>query len=398
MSVPYPKGVWCSYGNDINIQPGMASNFGLVGIGITEDWNVVNTGPGVYNWATIDARIAQALAAGFTNMALAITDSSQNTPDWLYNSLPSNEKIQLIDPANVHPTFCEPINTALFWGPTFHQAKKDLIAAMGARYTNHPNVVAVNMAAFCNHNSQDWNVLDYIGSIQCPTCPQAPPKLCGLQTGFDQPAQWIAAGWTEQVMLQIGKEICDACAVAFPNQNLKLPIGGISDHRMATNYSLLARDIENYIYGNVTLGIPPRPYAGRFFMQRNTLDASWQPGSHWDTNIPGFDAENYIKYMIRKHHPQSGLQNVADATNHASRLGQGYTGCPGFDPVCVVQTAIDVAISFGVTFYEVFPQDGGNPAFYNMIKAGTIAMGGIPRNSLPPLPPPHTPVLAFSGV
>src|SRR5881275_2076497 len=108
------------------------------------------------------------------------------------------------------------------------------------------------MAAFANHNTQDWNIQDTIGNIVCPTCPQPPPTLCGT-VALDQPSQWLAAGWTEPTMLEIGKEMCDAAAAAFPNQNIKLPIGGLTDNRMSTpdgdpahgNYSQLARDIEN---------------------------------------------------------------------------------------------------------------------------------------------------------
>ena len=67
---------------------------------------------------------------------------------------------------------------------------------MGARYTNDPAIVAVNMASFANHNTQDWNIQDTVGNIVCPRCPQPPPTLCGT-IAVDQPSQWLAAGWTE---------------------------------------------------------------------------------------------------------------------------------------------------------------------------------------------------------
>src|SRR5256712_12039334 len=104
-----------------------------------------------------------------------------------------------------------------------------------------------------------------------PNCPQPPPTLCG-NIYVDQPAQWIAAGWTEQLMLQVGKEMCDAAAAAFPNQNIKLPIGGVSDLPKSftdpgphnSTYTTLLRDIGNYVYGKASLGIPPPPYPNRF--------------------------------------------------------------------------------------------------------------------------------------
>src|SRR5205807_7786014 len=118
----------------------------------------------------------------------------------------------------------------------------------------------------------------------------------------DQPSQWLAAGWAEGKMLQIGKEMCDAAAAAFPNQNIKLPIGGLDitypDFSGGT-YTTLCRDIQDYVYGNASLRIPPRPYANRFFMERNTVAGNWSGGRYFDTYVPGFNGGPYINYIIR---------------------------------------------------------------------------------------------------
>jgi hypothetical protein len=218
-------------------------------------------------------------------------------------------------------------------------------------------------------------------------------------------------------MLQVGKEMCDAAAAAFPNQNIKLPIGGLTDNRMSTpdgdpahgNYTQLARDIENYVYGNADLGIPPQPYANRFYMQRNTVTATWKEGPYYDTYTPPFTAESYIRYMIRNHAKpanvggltpgQAGLQMVTAAMLgpiNDCRLGGGPTGpCgPVCDPVCVLQTSLDVARTYNTDFIEIFAQDSQNPDFYDMIRAATIAMGGTPREMPTPTPTPTaTPIL-----
>src|SRR5437667_29124 len=193
---PYPIGVWGPFGVSHDIPPGLVNNLGIVGILISEDWDIVNPAPGVYDWHTVDDRIAQAKAAGFNYIGLAIIDSSADTPTWVLDSLPPDQKIDLLDIAPIHTTFCQPIHTALYWNPTFHQARLDLIAAAGAKYTSDPAIVAVNMAAFANHDSNDWNIQDTVGTIHCPHCPQPPPTLCG-NIYVDQPAQWIAAGWTD---------------------------------------------------------------------------------------------------------------------------------------------------------------------------------------------------------
>src|SRR5438876_6245516 len=161
-------------------------------------------------------------------------------------------------------------------------------------------------------------------------------------------------------------------------------------------YTTLCREIENYVYGNASLRIPPRPYANRFFMQRNTMAANWKDGSYYDTYTPGFNGEPYIKYMIRAHaHPnppwttpgQAGLQMVSAATLGATtncRQDGGPNGpCgPTCDPVCVMQASLDIARTYGTAFIEIWAQDDANPAFYDTIKAATIAMGGTPRTPL----------------
>ncbi len=98
--------------------------------------------------------------------------------------------------------------------------------------------------------------------------------------------------------------------------------------------------------------------------------------------------------MIRAHaHPNppwttpghAGLQMVSAATLGSTtdcRQGGGPDGpCgPTCDPVCVMQTSLDVARTYGAAFIEIWAQDDVNPAFYDMIKAATIAMGGTPRD------------------
>src|SRR5207248_634876 len=206
---PYPVGVWAPYGVGHDIDPALVNNLGIVGIIIGDDWDIVNPAPGVYDWSSVDSKIAQAKAAGFNYISLSIIDSSADTPTWLLDSLPADQKIDLLDIAPIHQTFCQMIHTALYWNPTFHQAKLDLIAAAGAKYTNDPAIVAANMAAFANHDSNDWNIQDTIGPLVCPTCPQPPPPQYGTIT-LDQPSQWLAVGWSEPTMIKLGKELCDA--------------------------------------------------------------------------------------------------------------------------------------------------------------------------------------------
>src|SRR5439155_26738357 len=73
-SVPaYPKGVWAAGGVDDNLPPELANNLGIVGVGISEDWNVVNPAPGVYDWTPLDSRIAGSKAAGVQYISILVT-------------------------------------------------------------------------------------------------------------------------------------------------------------------------------------------------------------------------------------------------------------------------------------------------------------------------------------
>src|SRR4029450_13054519 len=145
---PYPKGIWAAVGVDDDLPPELVNNLGVVGVGVSEAPNVVTPAPGVYDWTQLDSRVANAKAAGFRYIALAVTDSSENTPQWLLDLLPPDQKIGLLDNAEQHNTFCQNISTALYWNPVFHQARLDLIAAAGAHYTNDPAIVATHAAAF----------------------------------------------------------------------------------------------------------------------------------------------------------------------------------------------------------------------------------------------------------
>ena len=131
-------------------------------------------------------------------------------------------------------------------------------------------------------------------------------------------------------MLQIGKEMCDAAAAAFPNQNIKLPIGGLDITYPAFSggtYTTLCRDIENYVYGNASLGIPPRPYANRFYMQRNTVAANWKDGSYYDTYTPGFNG----RALHQIHDPCTRPSQPAVDYSPAGRVADGRRSDPGLD-------------------------------------------------------------------
>jgi hypothetical protein len=382
---PYPKGVWSGF--DVldrggKVPQGLVDNRGIVGLSANGDWSEIQIGPTTFDWKTLDNKIAAIKAAGFP-IRLNLTASSNKTPQWLLDALPPEEIIYLRDPGQYKKTYCDPMKTALYWAPTFHAARLNLIRKAGERYANDPAIVAVN-AQFANHNSNDWNILDTIGTIG--------PCLDGNTYTLNQPQQWINAGWTIQKMFDVAKEILDTTAQSFPNQPIKLPLGGLADELVKpflgpdSGYGSLAKMIVDYV--------ATTSYANRFYPQRNTVSAKWGTGPSLNPpDEPTINGPRYPQKLVWDHtRPdgptpgQGGLQMVQSATDGAStdcRQGGGPTGpCgPACDPVCVMQKSLEISLTYNPSFIEIWQQDATNPNLYAMCETTTLAMGGQLRGT-----------------
>ena len=95
----------------------------------------------------------------------------------------------------------ETFSIPVFWDPTFLDKKKNMIAALGAHFSENPAVTIVT-ASFANARSEDWNV------------PHTPELV----------AQWLSLGYTSDLMLDAGQQIIDATMEAFPHQHVALSI------------------------------------------------------------------------------------------------------------------------------------------------------------------------------
>lgn len=380
----YPKGMYTSIGTTATVPAAIAANKGIVGLGVGLNWNIIEPVPGGgYDFSQMDLRIQNAKNAGFQSIVLQITWSPFDSP-LIGNTIP------ILDVGEDHNTFCQLLTVPLYFDPDYHAARLALIAAAGARYTNDPAIKAT-FATFMSRSSMDWGTFTQVGASPCP-----PPNNAPL----DQPQQLLDAGWTRALMLQIGKEIVDAVAVAFPNQCLKLPIGAIKDNRLnqtspdplggLANQTTLAREITDYVYGNTSLGIPARPYANRFYISRNTFAVPSPTAPELIANPPPVTSENYIFKMILDKSPNSGLQTV-DA---ASRCRDGQVcrqngSQPCINALQVMTNSLDEMRTYGTTWLECFTQDGqnvtvypaynGRTTFYQLMRDTTIAMGGTPR-------------------
>ena len=125
-----------------------------------------------------------------------------NVPDWLLANYPDIQTFTFIDTNPYHPTYGQQLTIPVFWDPIFLAKKIALIQAAGAHFAAHSSIVVV-ACAFANSTTVDWNI------------PDAPEDI----------ANWEAAGYTTELMVNAGETIIDATMAAFPNQNVVMAIG-----------------------------------------------------------------------------------------------------------------------------------------------------------------------------
>lgn len=393
-------GVWGSYGQGPDLPDEIIDNKGIVGLQIDDDWDLLNPNEGEYDFSRLDVMVANAAAAGF-KVTIATTASHYHTPQWVIDASDTADVIYMLDPTAAHSTFCNSMATCLPWSDPFRQARLDLQAAVGAHFADNP-VVEGYMIQFANHHSQDWNVQDLVGPITCPgpfcsaiipgiNCISKVSNLDGTCTAeVDQAQQWVDAGWSEELFVACGKEIIDAAALAWPNQRLELPIGGISDSRMAANYSSPAKALIDYVFGDPDTAGLGKSFASRFYPTRQIFLASWKDGTFYLANPPGQNSQNYIRWMIayraRAAGPFPGRASVqnqwgASAGPPDCLLQGGSDGIcgPTCPPACVIQACFDKILTYNLDRIEIIFGDTMNTDFYEIISDATIAMGGTPR-------------------
>jgi hypothetical protein len=214
---PYPKGIWGAVGVDDDLPPGLVNNLGIVGVGINEDWNVLNPAPGVYDWTQLDSKIAAVKAAGFQYIALAVPASSDKTPSATgFASRGSKNRSSTLQSSI---RLFAVILTALYWNRFFIRHDRPDCRGRSAIPAIRP-LLPIQPPA--NHHSNDWNIQDWVGTVEW--LPATTSTFCG-DVFVDQSSNgWMPVDGAADA--QVGKEFCDAAAAAFPNQNIKLPIGG----------------------------------------------------------------------------------------------------------------------------------------------------------------------------
>ena len=335
-SLKYPKGSWGEARVDSPLSDGLKNNNGIVGVMLTASWEDIETSEGNFDWTNLDARVEEAKNADL-KIVLKLITSLDKCPDWLKGDSRIVNRVNLLDIKEARKGNCVYLDIPVFWDNFFHSRKKSFIQEAGNKYSSDNEIVGV-MTSFANTYSCEWNI------------PHVRTSYCG---GANLWQDWLDAGYTHEKMLNIGKEIIDTTANAFPNQNLKLPIA-------ETNKEIsLAEDILVYAYGK---------YSDRFYAQANKLSK--------DVSLAD-DNPDAVHNLIKQYSPNVGLQMIASATNCESD-GCRLNGkvCPCGSSAKILREVIDIGLSYNPSFIEYWEIDSKNLVLYDEMEYATEEMGG----------------------
>src|SRR6266481_588660 len=198
---PIPKGIISLPPPGTNFPDQILNDSRVVGLDVVDQWPDVEPTEGVFDWSSLDSEVAQAVAHG-KKIIFAVASGGLKVPDWLLANYPDIQTFSFIDTNPYSPTYGQPLTIPVFWDPIFLAKTKALIQAAGARYAANPSIAVVG-CSFANALSIDWNI------------PNSPEDI----------ANWLAAGYTSELMVNAGETIIDATMAAFPNQNVAFRIG-----------------------------------------------------------------------------------------------------------------------------------------------------------------------------
>ena len=310
----------------------------IVGLDLGGRWADIETTEGVYDWSAVDSELVKAEAHG-KKVLLRIVSGGVSVPDWLLAD-PNVQTFSFIDTNPYHSTYGEELTIPVFWDPIFLAKKIALIQAAGAHFAGHSNIEVV-ACSFANATTGDWNI------------PNAPEDI----------ANWRAAGYTTELMVNAGEMIIDATMAAFPNQNVALSIGrGAGDLDPTQDY--LAEAAVDYATTTY----------GRFVTEKNQLaanaaDPAADPSSLWNWQVLFDQCPNVAAQML--------WFVSGDATY---RMNGGIPG----NERDILLNAIIIGTHYGTQYQEIYEKDLKNPALSSVIDAANSLLRATPS---PPTAP-----------
>ncbi len=311
-----PRGVFSLVAAGNKINPTTLANPSVDGVSLRQFWADFEPMEGVFDFAYLDAEIERASRAG-KQVLIRVPMGGDDMPAWVTAAVRNagGSTFTFTDSNGQH-------TIPVFWDPTFLAKKNAVMAALGARYRNHPAVKVVT-ASFANARTADWNI---------PHGTQIDPRY-----GTSEVTRWQNAGYTTQKMLDAGKSVIDAAMEAFPNQVISLAI----------NYS----------------GTLDKPYHDNYVSEQVIANAR----AFWGTKrlVVG---KNSLKATTMPPPPPPHLSLAVWYNSREASCGQTYWYAYGdtsyrmndgvrCDPAWALKQAVDIGIAYGISYIELYQID-----------------------------------------
>jgi len=337
---PIPKGIVSTPAIETHGFPDQILNdTRIMGLDIGDQWQDIETTEGVYDWSSIDSALATAEAHG-KKVVFTIVSGGVNIPDWLLTNYPAIQTFTFIDPNPYHSTYGQPLTIPVFWDPIFLAKKIALIQAAGARYASHSSIVVVG-CAFANSTTEDWNVPD----------------------GPDDVANWLAAGYTTDLMVGAGEAVIDATMAAFPNQNVTMSIARVEGDLDPTE-DYLSQTIVDYATSTY----------GRFITAKYSLSAT--------TADPAVTASQLFNWQIFFDEcPTVATQMLWRVNNdNTFRMNGGVRG----NPATILLNAVTIGTHYGTQYQEIYETDLEDSTLSSTIDAAYALLTASPSTPAAP--------------
>lgn len=302
-----PRGVFSLGKAGLATDLAVFANPSVDGISIRQTWIELEKSKGDFDWGFLDSEVANAQKSGKA-VLIRILSEGQSTPSWVYG-----EGVQTFTYADKNPYHHQ--NTgkfALFWDKTYLAEKKAMIEAVGKHLSGN-SAVKIVAAVTASSHSGDWHV------------PHTPIDI----------QNWHAIGYTSDKLFDVCKQIIDTTIESFPNQYVLQSVG--ANGRLDLYPDYLSRQVVQY--GRAR-------YPGRMIVERNSLSAVSPPP------VPG--RMKHFK-VLWDNRPDIAAQmlwfSYGDPT---CRNNGGQKPC---DPEATLKKAVDIGVSYGVRFIEIYQRD-----------------------------------------
>jgi hypothetical protein len=322
------------------------NNPNVDGIALRYFWNAIEPSEHQFNWAPIDAELAQA-AAHHKLVSLGVT-TGIFTPDWVYGAGAAQFSFRWDKPWGPPP--CSTVRMPLPWDPIYLSKWLNFVREMGQRYGKNSALVSVKIEGI---NAQTEELL----------LPHSHPgqknasKLVNCQPG-DDVSEWQSVGYTATKIKETWRAIARTYLEAFPTQALVLQAGPWGMPPIDDTGSLIPKRDSNTQLAPEVIAIGNELIGGRFVVQNNGLQANWD----WP--------------QLRE---VAGSANVAfqtawRVTNDSScRMNHFERPC---DPHTMLELAVNRGIDDGAIYLELYTDDLLNPRLDGVIANGHARFAG----------------------